>query len=553
MTPTGEPTSVEVVARCLVEAGATTVFGVVGSGNFAVTDALVSRGARFVAARHEGGAACMADAHARVTGDLGVASVHQGPGLTNAITGIAEAAKSRTPMIVLAGETPGPDVRSNFRIDQAGLSAAVGASVDRVHGPESAQRDAMRAIRRARAERRTVVLMLPLDVQAAPAPWLDQLATPTETPSSGPAPDAVAEIVDLLERADRPVVLAGRGAVVADAGPALTRLADLSGALLSTSAMGNGLFAGQPWNIGISGGFSSPLTAELLAEADLTLVFGARLTHWTTRSGELVRSARIVQVDVEGESIGASHPVSVGVRADARVTAEALCAEIERRGGPIDPGLRTPELRQAIAAGSWRAQRFADASTADRIDPRTLTIALDDLLPGERTVVVDSGHFMGWPPMFLSVPDPAGFVFTQSFQSIGLGLADAVGAAVARPDRLTVGLLGDGGLLMGVAELETVARLGLPVLLVVYNDAGYGAEVHHFGPLGHSLDTVRFPDTDIAALAAGAGLRTLTARTVDDLDPLRAWLADPDGPLLVDAKIATDVRAHWHHEAMRAH
>ena len=136
---------------------------------------------------------------------------------------------------------------------------------------------------------------------------------------------------------------------------------------------------------------------------------------------------------------------------------------------------------------------YEDLGDAERIDPRTLSIALDDLLPAERTVVVDSGNFMGYPSMFLAVPDRAGFCFTQAFQSIGLGLASAIGAAVARPDRLTVAALGDGGFLMSVAELVTAVRLGLPLLVVVYNDAAYGAEVHHFGPHGHPLDTVTVP------------------------------------------------------------
>ena len=101
------------------------------------------------------------------------------------------------------------------------------------------------------------------------------------------------------------------------------------------------------------------------------------------------------------------------------------------------------------------------------------------------------------------MPDEAGFCFTQAFQSIGLGLATAIGAALARPDRLPVAALGDGGVLMAAAELETVVRLGLPMVVVVYDDAGYGAEVHHFPDDDHA--TVRFPDTDLAAIAAGFG------------------------------------------------
>jgi thiamine pyrophosphate-dependent acetolactate synthase large subunit-like protein len=197
---------------------------------------------------------------------------------------------------------------------------------------------------------------------------------------------------------------------------------------------------------------------------------------------------------------------------------------------------------------------FADNSTDERIDPRTLTIALDDLLPAERVVSVDSGNFMGYPSMFLSVPDEQGFCFTQAFQSIGLGLATAVGAALARPDRLPVAALGDGGALMSAAELETVARLRLPMVVVVYNDDAYGAEVHHFAGDDVSLATVQFPPTDIASIARGFGFDACIVRAIDDLAPLRSWLDGERGrPFLVDAKVTTDRPSWWLEEAFRGH
>jgi thiamine pyrophosphate-dependent acetolactate synthase large subunit-like protein len=161
---------------------------------------------------------------------------------------------------------------------------------------------------------------------------------------------------------------------------------------------------------------------------------------------------------------------------------------------------------------------------------------------------------MGYPAMYLDVPDVEGMVFTQAFQSVGLGLATAIGAAVARPDRLTVAALGDGGALMGIAELETAVRLGLNLLIVVYNDAAYGAEVHHFGPHGHPLDTVRFPDTDIAAIGRGFGCEAVTVRAAEDLAAVTAWLDGPrDRPMLVDAKVTTGSSSWWLEEAFRGH
>ncbi|MEV6228980.1 thiamine pyrophosphate-binding protein [Saccharopolyspora shandongensis] len=543
----------EVVGRTVAALGADHVFGVVGSGNFHVTNALVAAGARFVAARHEGGAATMADAYARTSGRLGVLSVHQGCGLTNALTGITEAAKSRTPLLVLAAETAAAAIRSNFRIDQDALATAVGARAERVHGAATAVDDVVRAFRLATEGRRTVVLNLPLDVQAAEfdgEPHVPQL--PALNPVA-PSAAAVRELADRLVAAQRPVFIAGRGA--RHAGPELRALAEECGALLATSAVARGLFHDDPWSLDVSGGFATPLAAELISGADLIVGWGTALNMWTTRHGNLIGpGSALVQVDVESEAIGAHRPVDLGVLGDVAATAEAARAELTDRGTRL-AGYRDPGVRERIAsAGSWRDVAFADESTPDAIDPRALTIALDALLPEERVLAVDSGNFMGYPSMFLRVPDEQGFCFTQAFQSIGLGLATAIGAALARPDRLPVAALGDGGALMGIAELETAARLGLPMVIVVYNDHAYGAEVHHFGPDGHRLDTVEFPDTDLAAAARGFGCTGLTVRSEADLAPVRDWLNGPRAtPLLIDAKIAPGEGAWWLVEAFRGH
>jgi len=277
---------------------------------------------------------------------------------------------------------------------------------------------------------------------------------------------------------------------------------------------------------------------------------------WTTRHGRLIgQGATVVQVDLDPAALGVNRRVDLAICGDLTSVARACMEELARRDAPRTPRWRTPELRARIAAeGRWRDVPYADESGGGRIDPRTLSIALDDLLPAQRTVVIDSGNFMGYPSMFLSVPDAAGFCFTQAYQSIGLGLSSALGAAIARPDRLTLAALGDGGFLMSVAELTTAARLGLPLMVVVYDDAAYGAEVHHFGPHGHRLDTVTFPDTDLAAIAQGFGCAGITVRTRDDLAAARAWIAGPrDRPLVIDAKVVSSHASWWLEEAFRGH
>jgi len=399
-----------------------------------------------------------------MTGRVTALTVHQGCGLTNAMTGIAEAAKSRTPLLVLAAEATAPS--SNFYVDQDGLARAVGAIPARISSAEAAVDEALAAMATALHQRRTVLLNLPLEIQSLDAPDISPRPLPARPAPAAPSADDMTRLVQALETARRPVFVAGRGARPAGYARAVVELAQQCGALLATSAVAKGLFHDQPWSLDVSGGFSAPTTAT----------------------------------------------------------------------------------------GRWSDVPYADSGTGGRIDPRTLSLRLDKLLPTERVVGVDSGNFMGYPSMFLSVPDEEGFCLTQAFQSIGLGLATTIGAALARPDRLAVAALGDGGCLMAAAELDTVVRLGLLMVVIVYNDDAYGAEVHHFGPDGYPLDTVQFPPTDIAAIARGHGFTAVTVTREADLAPVGQWLAgDRQTPLLIDAKVTRGEPAWWLEEAFRGH
>ncbi|MGW0178935.1 thiamine pyrophosphate-binding protein [Nocardia sp. NPDC003345] len=548
------PTVADVVGRALADLGAGHCFGVVGSGNFVMTNALRVGGVPFTATRHEGGAATMADAYSRMSGRVGVVSVHQGCGLTNAVTGIGEAAKSRTPMIVLAADSPAAALRSNFRVDQDALVRSVGAIPDRVYSGQTVVADVTRAYRTAVTLRRTVVLNIAIDVAAAPATVTGPIAATVAPARVRPDSGSVTRLAEALRTAQRPVFVAGRGA--RGAGPVLAELARECGALVATSAVANGLFAGDEFGLGISGGFSTPVVAELIAAADLIVGWGCALNMWTMRHGRLIGpETTVVQVDDDIDAVGAHRPVGFGVIGDCGLTAEDLLARV-RGSGPVT-GYRTPEVAALLTeAGRWRDVPVEDTSTGERIDPRVLSIALDGLLPAERVVAIDSGNFMGYPATHLEVPDEFGFCFTQAFQSIGLGLHTAIGAAFAQPGRLPVLGAGDGGFLMSVAELDTAVRAELPLVVIVYNDSAYGAEVHHFDDADYT--TVTFPETDIAAIAAGFGATGITVRTVDDLAGVRDWLADycatgRGRPLVIDAKISTDGGAWWLAEAFAGH
>ena len=546
------PTVAAILGRDLAALRARRCFGLLGTANFKISHALVEAGVELISARHEGNAAAMADAYAKATGELTLVSVHSGPGLTNAITGIGEAAKSRTPLLVLAGDVANGNVKSNFYIEQAELVRSVGAVSERAHTPLSARADLLRAVTRALRDRQTVVLSLPLDVQDAK---FNGANAPLELPPAPgrlhPDPEAVRNLADAAVRAERPLILAGRGAVLSDAEEALAALAERLGALLATSICGHGLFADNPWSLGISGGFSSPIADELISESDLILGFGASLTHWTTKKGKLIASgATIAQIDIEAGKLGYQMLVQHAVLGDAKATAEALLAELDRRGlSALKSGRRSERTRARIWEGDNHHYPHPDESSARFIDPRTLSKAVDEILPKDRVVASDSGHFCGWVPRYLRVPNAKASCLSHSFQSIGLGLASAIGLAIANPGKLAVLGAGDGGFLMSIADLETAIRLKLRMCILIYNDSSYAAEVHYFRRHGYSIDIVQFPETDFVAIARGYGARAATVRTLADLDPVRAWVGEgASGVFVIDAKINPDLEADWHAE-----
>ena len=437
---------------------------------------------------------------------------------------------------------------------------------ERIHSPATAVADTLRAFRTARNERRTVVLNLPLDVQSAPAPAAHPDAHPAVVADAQPVRPSAASVrrlAHLINAAERPVFVAGRGA--RNAREQLLGLAAHAGALVATSAVANGLFHDEDFNLGISGGFSSPLSAGLIQGADLIIGWGCALNMWTMRHGHLISDGTaVVQVDVEDSALGANRPVDLGVVGDAALTAADVLAELRTLQPEPAERYRTAENAAAIAERSrWNDVETPDLSGGGRIDPRVLSRELDAILPADRIVSIDSGNFMGYPSTYLKVPDEFGFCFTQAFQSIGLG--------PLHRDRGRAGPAGPaaGARRRGRRVPDGHQRTG------DRRPAGAAAGLHHLqrrrlrggGPplrrratgrrpasTAVDLSTVTFPDTDIAAIARGFGADAVTVRSVADLEEVRAWVRErPSRPLVIDAKIASDGGAWWLAEAFKGH
>ena len=453
---------------------------------------------------------------------------------------------------MLAGDVPTGAVKNNFYIEQAEMVRAVGAVSERLHTPNSAREDTLRAVTRALRDRQTVVLSMPLDVQHAPfASNRPPLELPPAPGRLHPDPRAVERLADALAQAKRPLILGGRGAVISGAEEALVALADRVGALLATSVCGHGLFSGNPWSVGISGGFSSPAADELIAESDFILGFGASFTQWTTKKGKLIAPGAVVaQVDIDVPKLGYQMPVQY-----------ACTAMRERRPRPCwrssigaataaKPGAAATQCASAFAAGDNHHFPHPDESSTQFIDPRMLSKAVDAILPSDR---VRRFGFRSLLRLGAALSARAGRarILPQPFVPVGRSRTSVGHRPCASPIRENFAVLGagDGGFMMSIADLETAIRLGLRMCILVYNDSSYAAEVHYFGRQGFSVDIVRFPETDFAAIARGYGARGATVRTLADLQPVKAWVAEgAPGVFVIDGKINPNFEADWHAE-----
>ncbi|WP_372468802.1 thiamine pyrophosphate-binding protein [Microbacterium maritypicum] len=528
------------------------VFGVMGNGNAYFLDAIETQtDASFTAVRHEQGAVVAADAHFRASGRIAAGTSTYGAGFTNTLTALAEAVQAHVPLVLVVGDEPTSGPRP-WDVDQIALASAVGARTYTV-GRADAAATTIIAIEHALTYRVPVVLAIPYDVAALEAGEVPAAPSPRVPAPLAPrgefADGMLDEIADALRTARRPFLLGGRGAWLSGAGAALGELAAATGALTASSALGRGIFPDTRYDLGVTGGFGADGAMDLVRTADVAVVFGASLNQFTMRFGELFApGTRVFQVDI---APAATHAHVGGfVRADARLAAEAL---VSRLGG----SLSSSPWRESVDVAAARAYDAGDDLAADgRLDPRSAARRIAELLPENRVVVSDGGHFIGWANMYwpVAAPDRMMMIGT-AFQSIGQGWPSVVGAALARRESTVVLTSGDGGGLMAIADLESAVRAaGGRGMAVVWNDAAYGAEVNLYGLKGLAEGPMRIPEVDFAAFGAAVGAEGVVVRTLADLDRLESWTAEDPSTrrfLLLDLRISGDVIAPYQQEIIR--
>ncbi len=498
------------LARALAEHGVETMFGLIGDANMFLVHSFVhERNGHYVGAAHEAGAMFMGYGYAARTGELGVVTVTHGPALTNTVTGLVEAVRGRTPLLLIAGDTATGSRGGLQDIEQRDVVLPTGAGFEQARTPESALDDLAVAIRRAITERRPVVFNVPSDLMWREVAYRGVPLNLPERQVAYPDPAAVRRAAALLTAAKRPVILAGRGAI--DARDQVARLARRLGAPVATTLKARDLFRGEAFDLGLAGSLAEPATTEILNRADLILSIGAGLNNYTTIGGSLLHNRRVVTVDLAPAT----------VTGDAAVVADALVAEIgEKAGYPLE--------HAEPAAGR-------PVTSPGTVDVETALRRLDTILPEPRVLVNDGGRFMMESLRHLHVGDPRRLVFPENFGSIGTGMGAAIGAAAARSPEPVVLVSGDGGFMHGgVGEFATAVREGLDLIVIVCNDGGYGAEHIQFVERGLDPGLSLFTWPDLAGVAEALGGTGVTVRGLDDLDVVAKVLDDRAGPVLID-------------------
>ena len=546
-----KPRVYDVLAKAFAQEEVRVCFALLGDANMNWAARLAGQGCRMIYVRHEHCALAAAMAYARKQGDVGVASVTCGPGVTQLITALPAAARAHLPVVVFAGEAPLKSGWYNQEIDQAPLVTATGAAYHRLHMPERMPVAVRDAFLQARRERRPVVIGIPFDLQARPwegsaslpKPSRELLPRPSPIP---PHPEDVANAAKLIAGAERVVVLAGLGAVEAGAGPACKALAAKTGALLSTTLPARGLFHDDPFCLGISGSFTPEVGLEYLKEADLVIGVGCSLAYHAGGGGQLWPKAKMLHVDIDPVAVSQGQEVARHhLRADARLGVEALTAAVP----PRDRKWRTEAMAARIRDSKPDSHVFQ--IEPGLLDPREVVEVLERHLPRDWEMVNSSGH-CSW--FFAQMPSRAQdrFLTIREFGAIGNGISFAMGVAAARPDRQVVLFDGDGSLMMHVQELETIKRHGLKILVIVMNDGAYGSEVHKLRSEGLPEDGSVFGYCDFAGIARGFGLAGQTFKDLRELPKLLAEFAASGGAAVWDFHVSDKVvsptirRAHPH-------
>lgn len=553
--PARSPRGADRLVEALIAEGVTTVFGLPGGASLPIHDALIASPIDHVLVRHEAAAGHAAEGYAKATGRVGVALVTSGPGATNLVTAIADAHADSVPTVFLTAQVP-TTLRGTDAFQECDVLSMTAPIVKHAIGVESADGIAPaihEAFHVARTGRPGPVLVdVPSDLAKAPARAArGPLSLPGYRVRETPNGAQIRRAAEAIAVARRPVVLAGGGVVHADAHAELTALVRDFDLPVTTTLMALGAVPGtDPRWLGMPGMYGAPAANATLQAADLIVAVGARFDDRVTGDlGAFARDARVVHVDVDAAELGKNVEAHVPVVGDAGLALAAIAGRLRE--------LRPDAERLAAwwaRIDGWRAHHAAAAPAhvpGDDFGPGTISAEatlerLDALTGGEATVTTDVGQHQMWAAQRLRFATPRRWLTSGGLGTMGFGLPAAIGAAVAAAEdaaveaadeaeaRPVVCVSGDGSMLMNLQELATAAELGVPVKVLLFDNASLGMvreqqDTHYAGRRSASL----LPGLDWEALGRGFGVWARSIENPAAVDGALEELLAADGPALL--------------------
>jgi acetolactate synthase I/II/III large subunit len=529
----------QAVADALEAAGVTTLFGLIGDANLFMVDSFVRRNEGcYISAAHEASAVMMAAGYAARSGGLGVATVTQGPGLTNTATALVESARNSSPILLVVGDTAPSNTLNQQSLDQRTFVEATGVWYSVTPSPREAAATVFRAAQLALEHSHPVVVNIPTEYQWVEVDEAQTFQAAPKAPHPTLDEASIEAATGVIAGARRPIVLAGRGVTRSPQREAVLAFAQRIGAPLATTLRARNLYSVADGSVGIFGTLSNDVGAQVISDADCVVVFGASLNTWTTDRNALLAGKRVVHVDCDPAKLNRNYTAETTVLGEAAAVIEALTGLLDT--AEIEP---TSYRRTTTATLEESQMRFAEPPR-DRITFGGVLQTVAESLGITPTVTFDGGRFLGEAFKYMQSRSFASQVLTTSFGAVGLGMGAAIGAARAAPDEPTVLVTGDGGFMMnGLAELHSAIRAGLPLIVVICNDGSYGAEYDQYVNKGLDPELSLFAWPSFVALAESLGANGLSVSEVADLDPVRKALAKPVTQcLVIDVQVkAADV------------
>ncbi|MGB1161159.1 MAG: thiamine pyrophosphate-binding protein [Alphaproteobacteria bacterium] len=526
----------EALSRGVADQGVDVVFGLMGDANLLFADHFARQpGQTFVPTAIEGSGVLAAMAFGQVAEKIGVATVTQGPGLSNCFSALIEGVKRRAPMILIAGDTPPHSHLSIQDLDQCQVVEATGAGFHPVQAPDTAVQDLAHAFQRAQDEKRPIVLNIAshfMDIAIEYAPPTRPVSGEAKLVSSGTEFD---NALGMLATARRPIILAGAGAIAAK--DELIALANRLEAPLATTLKAKDLFRGEGVNMGLFGTLSAPLVYEAIAKADCIAAFGASLHPFTTDQGKLLEGKRVIQVSSDPADLRKCFDADAALASDPARTAALFVhwldeAEIEPSGFTAELDLEHLSRHPLPQYGPQPVEGLPFEDALER---------LNKLLPKNRILTTDGGRFMTEVWCRIEAEHPRTFLAGTDSGAIGLGLQGAIGLALAAPDQHVCHFSGDGGFMMGgLSEFNTAVRLNLPMVVIVCNDAAYGAEHIQLRDRGLDAKTTEFDWPSFATTAEALGGTGITVSSLSDWPRVETAVTHLSGPLLIELKLHPD-------------